>query len=143
MADSPKDIVIVSGARTPMAEWIGGKRGDGAGVALLDGGKAARRGLARVVVRLHRRGHPLDDSAVCGVADMERRHQRHGEGADQAQGPINQRRTAVPHARLLRRSRPLRNHVAVDRSRMNLSSTESCRPFLMSGSAEYFFFGQR
>ena len=23
------DIVIVSGARTPMAEWIGGKRGDG------------------------------------------------------------------------------------------------------------------
>ncbi|HYM80901.1 MAG TPA: acetyl-CoA C-acetyltransferase [Candidatus Limnocylindria bacterium] len=24
-----KDIVIVSGARTPMAEWIGGKRGDG------------------------------------------------------------------------------------------------------------------
>src|SRR5580765_1061702 len=29
MADSSKDIVIVSGARTPMAEWIGGKRGDG------------------------------------------------------------------------------------------------------------------
>jgi len=24
-----KEIVIVSGARTPMTEWIGGKRGDG------------------------------------------------------------------------------------------------------------------
>ena len=23
------DIVILAGARTPMAEWVGGKRGDG------------------------------------------------------------------------------------------------------------------
>src|SRR5262252_1410616 len=29
MSANGKDIVIVSGARTPMAEWIGGKRGDG------------------------------------------------------------------------------------------------------------------
>ena len=29
MSAIPMDIVIVSGARTPMAEWIGGKRGDG------------------------------------------------------------------------------------------------------------------
>ena len=29
MSANNKDIVIVSGARTPMAEWIGGKRGDG------------------------------------------------------------------------------------------------------------------
>src|SRR5436309_5108462 len=44
------DIVIVSGARTPMAEWIGGKRGDGlpggalASVSAIDLGAAAARG---------------------------------------------------------------------------------------------------
>jgi acetyl-CoA acyltransferase 2 len=43
------EIVIVSGARTPMAEWIGGKRGDGlpggalASVSALDLGAAAAR----------------------------------------------------------------------------------------------------
>ena len=44
------DIVIVSGARTPMAEWIGGKRGDGlpggalASVSAIDLGAVAARG---------------------------------------------------------------------------------------------------
>ena len=44
------EIVIVSGARTPMAEWIGGKRGDGlpggalAAVSAIDLGAAAARG---------------------------------------------------------------------------------------------------
>src|SRR6266446_5067562 len=44
------DIVIVSGARTPMAEWIGGKRGDGqpggalATLSALDLGAIAARG---------------------------------------------------------------------------------------------------
>jgi acetyl-CoA acetyltransferase family protein len=44
------DVVIVSGARTPMAEWIGGKRGDGlnggalASVSALDLGAVAARG---------------------------------------------------------------------------------------------------
>ncbi|MGH7730991.1 MAG: hypothetical protein ACRENJ_07040, partial [Candidatus Eiseniibacteriota bacterium] len=44
------DIVIVSGARTPMAEWIGGKRGDGlpggalASVSAIDLGVVAARG---------------------------------------------------------------------------------------------------
>src|SRR5436190_2452957 len=54
MADSSKDIVIVSGARTPMAEWIGGKRGDGlpggalASVSALDlGATAAKAALER------------------------------------------------------------------------------------------------
>jgi acetyl-CoA acetyltransferase len=49
-----KDIVIVSGARTPMAEWIGGKRGDGlpggalASLSALDlGAIAARAALER------------------------------------------------------------------------------------------------
>jgi acetyl-CoA acetyltransferase family protein len=43
------DIVILSGARTPMAEWVGGKRGDGqnggalAAVSALDLGAAASR----------------------------------------------------------------------------------------------------
>jgi len=47
---SNQDIVIVSGARTPMAEWIGGKRGDGqpggalAPVSALDLGAVAARG---------------------------------------------------------------------------------------------------
>ena len=44
------DIVIVSGARTPMAEWIGGKRGDGlpggalASVSAIDLGAIASKG---------------------------------------------------------------------------------------------------
>src|SRR5712692_6168117 len=43
------EIVIVSGARTPMTEWIGGKRGDGlpggalAPVSAIDLGAAAAR----------------------------------------------------------------------------------------------------
>jgi acetyl-CoA acyltransferase 2 len=48
------DIVIVSGARTPMAEWIGGKRGDGlpggalASVSAIDlGAVAAKAALER------------------------------------------------------------------------------------------------
>ena len=43
------DVVIVSGARTPMAEWVGGRRGDGqnggalASVSAIDLGAAAAR----------------------------------------------------------------------------------------------------
>src|SRR5687768_11609074 len=48
------EVVIVSGARTPMAEWVGGKRGDGlaggalASVSAIDlGAVAARAALER------------------------------------------------------------------------------------------------
>ena len=48
------DIVVVSGARTPMAEWVGGKRGDGlpggalASVSAIDlGAVAARAAIER------------------------------------------------------------------------------------------------
>ena len=51
------DIVVVSGARTPMAEWIGGKRGDGlpggalASVSAIDlGAVAAKAALERAGV---------------------------------------------------------------------------------------------
>ncbi|MBI1796145.1 MAG: acetyl-CoA C-acyltransferase [Candidatus Eisenbacteria bacterium] len=51
------DIVIVSGARTPMAEWIGGKRGDGlpggalASLSAIDlGAVAARAAIERAGV---------------------------------------------------------------------------------------------
>jgi len=51
------DVVILSGARTPMAEWVGGKRGDGqnggalAPVTALDlGASAARAALDRADV---------------------------------------------------------------------------------------------
>jgi acetyl-CoA acyltransferase 2 len=54
MPTNPKDIVIVSGARTPMAEWIGGKRGDGlpggalASLSALDlGALAAKAAMER------------------------------------------------------------------------------------------------
>jgi acetyl-CoA acetyltransferase family protein len=54
MSANGNDIVIVSGARTPMAEWIGGKRGDGlqggalAPVSALDlGAVAAKAALER------------------------------------------------------------------------------------------------
>jgi len=67
---SNKDIVIVSGARTPMAEWVGGKRGDGqpggalATVSALDLGAAASRGA------LERAGLPASeiDHVVMGNA---------------------------------------------------------------------------
>ena len=48
------DVVILSGARTPMAEWVGGKRGDGqnggalAGMSAIElGATAARAALDR------------------------------------------------------------------------------------------------
>jgi acetyl-CoA acyltransferase 2 len=70
MADSSKDIVIVSGARTPMAEWIGGKRGDGlpggalASVSALDlGALAAKAALERGGV-----DHKSIDHVVMGNA---------------------------------------------------------------------------
>ena len=50
MPDKSMDIVVVSGARTPMAEWIGGKRGDGqpggalAPVSAIDLGAIAAKG---------------------------------------------------------------------------------------------------
>jgi acetyl-CoA acetyltransferase family protein len=56
MANAP-DIVIVSAARTPMAEWIGGKRGDGlpggalASLSAIDlGAVAARAAIERAGV---------------------------------------------------------------------------------------------
>jgi acetyl-CoA acetyltransferase family protein len=64
------DIVILAGARTPMAEWVGGKRGDGqnggalAAVSALDLGAVAARGA------LERSGVPATeiDHVVMGNA---------------------------------------------------------------------------
>jgi acetyl-CoA acetyltransferase family protein len=64
------DVVIVAGARTPMAEWIGGKRGDGlpggalAAVSALDLGAIASRAA------IERSGVPADrfDHCVMGNA---------------------------------------------------------------------------
>jgi acetyl-CoA acetyltransferase family protein len=62
------DIVIVSGARTPMAEWIGGKRGDGlaggalASLSAIDLGAVAAKGA------LERAGSPAIDHVVMGNA---------------------------------------------------------------------------
>ena len=50
MSNALPEVVIISGARTPMAEWIGGKRGDGlnggalAPLSAIDLGAAATRG---------------------------------------------------------------------------------------------------
>ena len=70
MSNGLPDVVIVSGARTPMAEWIGGKRGDGqnggalAALSALDLGAAAARGA------LDRAGLPASrvDHVVMGNA---------------------------------------------------------------------------
>jgi acetyl-CoA acetyltransferase family protein len=62
------DIVIVSGARTAMAEWIGGKRGDGlpggalASLSAIDLGAIAAKGA------LERAGGPAIDHVVMGNA---------------------------------------------------------------------------
>jgi len=65
------DVVIVSGARTPMAEWIGGKRGDGlpggalASVSALDlGAVAARAAIERSGVPAERFDHCVMGNAL-------------------------------------------------------------------------------
>ena len=70
MAPGNREIVIVDGARTPMAEWIGGKRGDGkpggalAAVSAIDLGAIAARGA------LERSGVPAEavDHVIMGNA---------------------------------------------------------------------------
>ena len=65
------DVVIVSGARTPMAEWIGGKRGDGqpggalASVSALDlGAVAAKAAIGRAEVAAERFDHCVMGNAL-------------------------------------------------------------------------------
>ncbi len=66
-----KRVVIVGGARTPMAEWVGGKRGDGesggalAGVSALDLGAVAARGaLAKSKVPAEKITHVVMGNAL-------------------------------------------------------------------------------
>jgi acetyl-CoA acetyltransferase len=66
-----KRVVIVGGARTPMAEWVGGKRGDGESggafntVSALDLGAVAARGaLAKSKVPADRIGHVVMGNAL-------------------------------------------------------------------------------
>jgi acetyl-CoA acetyltransferase family protein len=68
---SNKDIVIVSGARTPMSEWIGGKRGDGlaggalASVSALElGAIAAKAALERAKLPPERIDHVVMGNAL-------------------------------------------------------------------------------
>jgi acetyl-CoA acetyltransferase family protein len=70
------EVVIVSGARTPMAEWIGGKRGDGttggalAGVSAIDlGAVAARAAIARSGVPATEVDHVVMGNALQTSAD--------------------------------------------------------------------------
>ena len=70
------DIVILSGARTPMAEWVGGKRGDGqnggalASVSALDlGAAAARAALDRADVPPAMIDHVIMGNALQTSAD--------------------------------------------------------------------------
>jgi acetyl-CoA acetyltransferase family protein len=65
------EVVIVSGARTPMAEWIGGKRGDGqpggalASVSAIDlGAVATRAALERGQVPADRIDHVVMGNAL-------------------------------------------------------------------------------
>ncbi len=64
------EIVIVSGARTPMAEWIGGKRGDGQPGGALAGVSAIDLGAVAVRAALDRAGVPPTeiDHVVIGNA---------------------------------------------------------------------------
>ena len=70
------DVVIVSGARTPMAEWIGGRRGDGlnggalASVSALDlGAIAARAAVERAGVPASEFDHIVMGNALQTSAD--------------------------------------------------------------------------
>src|SRR5262249_29647929 len=65
------EIVIIQGARTPMAEWIGGKRGDGlpggalASVSAIDlGAVAARAAIERSGIAADRIDHVVMGNAL-------------------------------------------------------------------------------
>jgi len=65
------DLVIVSGARTPMAEWVGGKRGDGqqggalASVSAIDlGAAAARAAIQRAGIKPETIDHVVMGNAM-------------------------------------------------------------------------------
>jgi acetyl-CoA acyltransferase 2 len=65
------EVVIVSGARTPMAEWIGGKRGDGApggalaSVSAIDlGAVAARAAIERAALAPEQIDHVVMGNAM-------------------------------------------------------------------------------
>jgi acetyl-CoA acetyltransferase family protein len=65
------EIVVISGARTPMAEWVGGKRGDGqpggalASVSAIDlGAVAARAALERAGLAPERIDHVVMGNAM-------------------------------------------------------------------------------
>src|SRR5262249_43944065 len=64
------EIVIVSGARTPMAEWIGGKRGDGLPGGLLASVSAIDLGAIAAKAALERGGYDAKaiDHVVMGNA---------------------------------------------------------------------------
>ena len=64
------EIVIVSGARTPMAEWIGGKRGDGLAGGALAPISAIDLGAAAARAAIERAGIPPEriDHVVMGNA---------------------------------------------------------------------------
>jgi acetyl-CoA acyltransferase 2 len=64
------EIVIVSGARTPMAEWIGGKRGDGLPGGALASVSAIDLGAAAARAAIQRAGVPPEiiDHVVMGNA---------------------------------------------------------------------------
>ena len=64
------DVVIVSGARTPMAEWIGGKRGDGQGGGALASLSAIELGAIASRGAIARAGIPAShiDHVVMGNA---------------------------------------------------------------------------
>ena len=71
MSNGLAEVVIVSGARTPMAEWIGGKRGDGqnggalASVSAIDlGATACRAALDRADVPASQIDHVIMGNAL-------------------------------------------------------------------------------
>lgn len=70
MSNSRPDVVIVSGARTPMAEWIGGKRGDGLAGGALASVSALDLGAAAARAAVERAGVPAEqfDHVVMGNA---------------------------------------------------------------------------
>src|SRR5438093_9484011 len=70
------EIVVLSGARTPMAEWIGGKRGDGlpggalAPISAIDlGAAAARAAIDRAGIKPETIDHVIMCNAMQTSAD--------------------------------------------------------------------------
>ena len=116
-AQALPEIVIVSGARTPMAEWVGGKRGDGLPGGALASVSAHRPGRGRRArAAIERAGVPAAriDHVVMGNALQTSGDAIYGARHVGAQGRRADRGTGADRQPPVRLGTPERRHRRAD-----------------------------